>query len=128
MPALTETTTATPNAYELFTVDVGGDPSASAKDAPAQVALCIHTARASIELDAHGICVSVFTLDGSEPRDIERCLGAQYIASVNKTGVSAKPGVGGHALFVKRSPEAPPAVLKTAAITGVVYHDDVVTA
>jgi hypothetical protein len=93
-------------------------------------ALCLHTAQASFELDADGICQDVFTLDGSEPGDVAHCLGAQFVGSLSLEGgaISGMPQVGSRALLVDRVDGCPPALIQTAAITGIVYRDDVVEA
>lgn len=108
------------NAYELFTADLAGGGSGEG--------LFLHTASASLQIDATGICRAVFTLDGSEPLDLERCVGAQYVASVADDGISGTPIVGASALLVDRTTAGPPAVIKTAAITAVVYAGDLLDA
>jgi hypothetical protein len=109
-----------PDAYELLTADLGSNDG--------DHAVFIHTTRASLALDDNGICRDVFRLDGSELTQVERCVGAQYIASVDAQGIIGKPSVGGHALLVAQAGGSPPAVIKTAAITGVVYSTDVIEA
>lgn len=122
MTASTSTLPSDVNAYELFTADLaGGDEG-----------LFIHTASASLQLDHTGVCRAVFTVDGggsaATAGDLERCVGAQYIASVGDDGMTGPPTVGACALLVDRTTLGPPAVIKTAAITGVVYVDDVLDA
>jgi hypothetical protein len=105
----------TADTYELLTADLGSTDS--------EHRLYIHTTRASLAIDENGICRDVFRLDGSELTQVERCIGAKYIASVDAQGVTGKPSVGGYALLVAQA-----GVIKTAAITGVVYGDDVIEA
>ncbi len=106
--------------YELLTAELGNTNGHGA--------LFIHTTRASLVIDEHGVCRDAFKLDGTELTDIERCIGAQYVASVDRDGVTGAPSVGGHALLVDRSAGNRPAVVKTAAITSVVFADDVIEA
>jgi hypothetical protein len=105
-------------AYELLTLDLGSTNGHGA--------LFLHTERASLVIDEDGICRDAFKLDGSDAGNLERCVGAQYIASVDDDGVTGEPAVGGHALLVERTSGGRPAVIKTAVITGVVYADDLV--
>jgi hypothetical protein len=106
-------------ACELLVPNLGGDS-----------ALYLHTAGASFELDSDGVCQDVFTLDGSEPGDVAHCLGAQFVGSLSLEGgaLLPNPAVGSRALLVDRVEGCPPALIQTAAITGIVYRDDVIDA
>lgn len=106
--------------YELLNADLGVSESRGP--------LYIHTARASLVLDENGICRDAFTLDGTDLTRAERCIGAQYIACIDESGVTGKPAVGAHALLIHRNGSALPAVIKTAAITSLIYADDIVEA
>jgi hypothetical protein len=115
MPALSLASTT--HAFEQLTAKLG---------IATESALCIHTERASLKLDAKGICRDVFTLDGSPSAAMKCFIGAQYVGSIDRDELSAEPNVGCHALLVDGVGSATPSLIKTARITGVVYDSDVV--
>jgi hypothetical protein len=92
----------------------------------AEMACVIHTARCSYGLDEDGFCRELI-IHGDESASVDRCLGAQYVASLDRRadeGLVADPRVGAHALFVARGGSERVALIKAGLITGVDHPGD----
>jgi hypothetical protein len=92
----------------------------------AQATFFIHTQSCIYALDEDGICRYVVSADGSKLDHVDRCHGAQYVASLDprtEQCLVADPTAGAHALFVGPGTGQRTALMKTTAITRVVYAD-----
>ncbi len=92
-----------------------------------EATIFIHTDKSIYALDPDGVCRYAIGTDGSPLETIDRCVGAQYVASLDlrlPAGLVANPSEGSHALFVGQGESQRAALIKTPQITKVVYADE----